>query len=283
VSSGSRLIVNADDFGITEAVNRGIVAAFDRGIVTSTSIMATGAAFEHAVDLARRRPGLAVGIHLVLTEHRPLIGARAAASLVGSGGCFPAHVTQLLAKKLRGRISLAEARLELDAQLERVRDAGVAVSHIDGHQHVHVLPGIAALVAELAAKHGVAAVRYPAERVRRYMLRNVKHLRRLAEQAALRAFCELSPLKPLRRSDEFVGFYFGGRLDETNLATVLAGIPPGCTVELMCHPGDDDMQASDDWAYAWAAERDALTSPRIRDVVAQRGMQLISHRDVGAR
>jgi predicted glycoside hydrolase/deacetylase ChbG (UPF0249 family) len=283
VNGGSRLIVNADDFGITEAVNRGIVAAFDRGIVTSTSIMATGAAFEHAIDLARRRPRLAVGVHLVLTEHCPLIGVRAAASLVGSDGRFPAHITQLLAKQLRRRISLAEVSLELDAQLKRVRDAGVAVSHLDGHQHVHVLPGVAALVAELAEKHGVSAVRYPAERVRRYMLRSGKHLRRLAEQVALRAFCELSPLKSLRRSDEFIGFYFGGRLDETNLATVVAGLPADCTVELMCHPGDDDMQASDDWAYAWAAERDALTSPRIRDLVAQRGVQLISYRDVGAR
>jgi predicted glycoside hydrolase/deacetylase ChbG (UPF0249 family) len=282
VSTAPRLIVNADDFGITEAVNRGIVAAFDRGIVTSTSLMATGAAFDHAVDLARRRPGLSVGIHLVLTEHRPLIGARAAASLVGPDGRFPAHVTRLLALQLRGRISLAEARLELDAQLQRVRDAGVTVSHIDGHQHVHVLPGIAGLVAELAAKHGVAAVRVPAERVRGYMLRDLKYARRVAEQAALRLFCELSPLKPLRRSDEFVGFYFGGRLDEANLTTVLAGLPAGCTVELMCHPGDDDMQASHDWAYAWATERDALTSPRIRDLVTQRGVQLISHRDVGA-
>jgi predicted glycoside hydrolase/deacetylase ChbG (UPF0249 family) len=86
----------------------------------------------------------------------------------------------------------------------------------------------------------------------------------------------------LRRSDDFVGFYFGGRLDEANLATVLEAVPLGRTVELMCHPGDDDMQASDDWAYAWAAERDALTSPRIRELVAGRGMQLIANRDIRA-
>jgi predicted glycoside hydrolase/deacetylase ChbG (UPF0249 family) len=260
-------------------VNRGIVAAYERGIVTSTSIMATGPAFEHAVELARSRPGLAVGVHLVLTEHRPLVGASAAASLVEPGGRFAPHVAQLLRKQLRGRISLPEIRLELEAQLERVRDAGIAPSHIDGHQHVHVLPKIAGVVAELAARHGVAAVRYPAERVRGYMLRSFKHARRVAEQTALRLFCESSPLKPLRRSDDFVGFYFGGRLDEANLATVLADLPAGRTVELMCHPGDEDMQGSDDWVYAWSAERDALTSPRIRDLVAARGLELISHAD----
>jgi predicted glycoside hydrolase/deacetylase ChbG (UPF0249 family) len=277
MTGASRLIVNADDFGLSEAVNRGIVAAHDRGIVTSTSIMATGPAFEHAVELARSRPKLAVGIHLVLTEHRPLIGAAAAASLVEPDGRFAPHVVQLLRKQLRGRISLPQVRLELEAQLTRVRDAGIALSHIDGHQHVHVLPKIAGVVAELAARHGVAAVRYPAERVRGYMLRSFKHARRVAEQTALRLFCESSPLKPLRRSDDFVGFYFGGRLDETNLATVLAGLPAGQTVELMCHPGDEDMQSSDDWVYAWSAERDALTSPRIRDLVAARGLELISH------
>ena len=78
--SGLRLIVNADDFGISEAVNRGIVEAHDRGIVTSTSIMATGSAFEHALELARLRPSLGVGVHLVLTEQRPLTGAAAAPS-----------------------------------------------------------------------------------------------------------------------------------------------------------------------------------------------------------
>jgi predicted glycoside hydrolase/deacetylase ChbG (UPF0249 family) len=275
--SGVRLIVNADDFGISEAVNRGIVEAHERGIVTATSIMATGAKFEHAVELARLRPSLAVGVHLVLTEHRPLIGASAAASLVRSDGSFEPHLRQLLKRRLRGRVSIAEVRRELDEQIRRVRAAGIAISHLDGHQHVHVLPGIAQVVAELAAAHGISAVRYPAERIRGYMLRSFEYARRVVEQAALNVFCASSPLKRLRRSDEFVGFYFGGRLDEANLATVLAGLPTHGTVELMCHPGHEDMRPQADWQYAWAAERDALTSPRIRALVLARGMQLVSH------
>ena len=276
MSGGLKLIVNADDFGISEAVNRGIIEAHDRGIVTSASIMATGPKFEHAVALAQKRPKLAVGVHLVLTEHRPLIGASAAATLVGPGGVFAPHLEQFLAKRMRGLVSLAEVRRELDAQIRRVRAAGIAVSHLDGHQHVHVLPGVARVVAELAAAHGVAAVRYPAERVRGYMLRSPRHARRVAEQAALGLFSASSPLKRLRRSDEFVGFYFGGRLDEANLATVLGSLPAAGTVELMCHPGAEDMRPVGDWQYAWAAERDALTSPRIRELVAARGMQLVS-------
>ena len=132
MSAGLKLIVNADDFGISDAVNRGIVEAFDGGIVTSTSLMATGDAFEHAVELARGRPGLAVGVHLVLTEHRPLIGASAAASLVGRDGAFAPHLAQLLRKRLRGGVSLDEVRLELDAQIRRVREAGISISHVHG-------------------------------------------------------------------------------------------------------------------------------------------------------
>jgi predicted glycoside hydrolase/deacetylase ChbG (UPF0249 family) len=142
---------------------------------------------------------------------------------------------------------------------------------------VHVLPGVAQVVAELAAAHGISAVRYPAERVRGYMLRSFEHAQRVVEQAALNLFCASSPLARLRRSDEFVGFYFGGRLDEANLETVLAGLPKRGTVELMCHPGHEEMKPQANWHYAWAAERDALTSPRIRALVMARGVQLVSH------
>ena len=279
MSDALRLIVNADDFGMTEAVNQGIVEAHDSGIVTSASLMATGSAFEHAVALAKTRPGLAVGVHLTLTEQRPLTGS-AAASLVGADGRFPPHLVQFAGRHMRGKIALAQVRAELDAQIRKVSDAGVAVSHLDGHQHVHVLPGIAAIVAELAAEHGVGAVRYPTERVRAYMLRNFGNARRLTEQVVLGAVCALSPLRALRRSDSFVGFYYGGRLDEDNLATVLGRLPARGTVELMCHPGGDDSRAAEGyWQYSWAAERAALTSPRIRALLAARGAQLVSHRD----
>ncbi len=278
MSRGAKLIVNADDFGISEAVNRGIIEAHDRGIVTSTSLMATGAAFEHAVELARSRPGLAVGVHLVLTEHRPLVGPAAVPSLVEPGGAFPPHVLRLLRNQLRRRSSPAEVREELDAQIRRVSSAGIVINHLDGHQHVHVVPGIASVVADLAAAHGITAVRYPAERVRAHMLKSMRHAPRVVEQLVLRLLCAASPLERLRRSDDFVGFYFGGRLDELNLSTVLSGLPASGVVELMCHPGSEDMKGDGDWQYAWAAERDALTSPGVRALVLARGVQLISSR-----
>jgi predicted glycoside hydrolase/deacetylase ChbG (UPF0249 family) len=277
MSGGLKLIVNADDFGISEAVNRGIVDAHDHGIVTSTSLMATGPAFEHAVELARSHPRLAVGVHLTLTEQRPLT---AALGLVAADGTLPAHTAALLRRTLSKRLPLPEVHRELDAQIRRVRAAGIAISHLDGHQHVHVLPGVARVVADLAAVHGVAAVRHPAERLRGYMLRDPKRLSRVAEQAALNLFCKSAPFEHLRRSDVFVGFYFGGRLDEANLTTVLNHLPAAGSVELMCHPGAEDMQPAGDWQYAWAAERDALTSSRIRELVLARGAQLVARREI---
>jgi predicted glycoside hydrolase/deacetylase ChbG (UPF0249 family) len=278
--SRARLIVHGDDFGIAESVNVGIVDAHRRGILTSTSLMASGRAFEHAVALAKECPTLDVGVHLTLTEEQAVCRDPSVAPLVDANHRMPRDVWRFAGRLATGRVPLAAVRSELDAQIRRVLDHGIAVSHLDGHQHVHALPGVAGVVAELARAHGIRTVRYPAERVRGYMLRNLRSARRVAEQVVLSLCCALSPLKELRRTDDFVGFYFGGRLDEHNLATVLAGLPAGRTAELMCHPGGSDSRDYAHWRYSWAAERDALLSPRIRDLVVARGVHLISYRDV---
>ena len=278
-AGGARLIVNADDFGLSESVNRAEIQSHEHGIVTSTSVMAGGDAFEHAAALAARCPTLGVGVHLTLTEQRPI--AESVPSLVGADGRFPPHATDFAKRWLRGAIALADVRKELDAQIRRVRAAGVLPTHLDGHQHVHVLPGIARVVAGLAREHGIGAVRLPIERPRGYMLEDPGGLKRLAEQLALGTLGALSPLKRLRRVDRFVGFYFGGRLNEQNLRTVLERLPAGKTVELMCHPGLDDPQSPyGHWQYGWAEETAALTSPRTRELIGAHGVQLIGYRDV---
>jgi hopanoid biosynthesis associated protein HpnK len=278
VTGEARLIVHADDFGLSEAVNRAVVAAHAGGIVTSTSIMAGGGAFEHAVALARSHPSLDVGVHLTLTEQAPV--AANVPSLVNGDGRLATHATELARRRALGKISMRDVRTELEAQIRRVLDAGLRPSHLDGHQHVHVLPGVAQVVLDLARAYGIGAVRYPAERVRGYMLRNPARAKRVAEQLAVAGLSALSPLKALRRSDDFVGFYFGGRLNERNLRTVLEHLPPRGTTELMCHPGFDDPQSRyGHWGYAWADEAAALSSPAIRGLVAARGLRLIGYRD----
>lgn len=278
-ATGSRLIVHADDFGLSAAVNRAVLAGHVNGIVTSTSIMAGGDAFDDAVSLVSRCPSLDVGVHLTLTEQRPV--ANSVPSLVDSEGRFAPHATRFATRYLRGEVALADVRTELDAQIRRVREHGIAPTHLDGHQHVHVLPGIARIVAQLANEHGIRSVRVPAERLRGYMLKDPSRLKRVAEQLAIGALCALGPLAPLRRVDHFVGFYFGGRLSEDNLRTVLEHLPGGETVELMCHPGlEDPTSPYGHWGYSWAAETAALTSPGIRALLAERGVRLIGYRDI---
>ena len=276
--SEARLIVNADDFGLSEAVNRGIVAAHRDGIVTSASVMACGPAFEHAVALAKRHPALDLGVHLTLTQLAPVMAPAAVPSLVDAAGRFPAHAFDLARRYLRGQLTLADVRAELDAQIRKVLGAGLTISHLDGHQHVHVLPGIAHVVADLAAAHGIGAVRHPAEPLRGYML---GRWRRLAEQMMLSSVCAVSPLKILKRTDGFAGFHFGGRLTEKNLETVLRGLPRSGTIELMCHPGEAEPEGPHrEWGYAGPAEREALTSARIKELIAARGTELVSYRDL---
>jgi hopanoid biosynthesis associated protein HpnK len=271
------LIVNADDFGLTAAVNRGIVAAHRDGIVTSTSLLATGAAFDDAVRLARATPTLAIGVHLALTGQRPLVPPERVRSLVDGDGKFPGDVFRLAARLLRHGLVPSELEFELDAQIRRVRESGLTISHLDGHQHVHVLPGVAPIVAALARAHGIGRVRYPAEAVRGYMLRDLRHARRLAEQLVLRQVCAKSSLYALRRADTFAGFHSCGRLDEMNLLTLLRHLPDHGRVELMCHPGTDDHAGTfGHWRYAWSRELAALRSARAREWISAQRINLVS-------
>jgi chitin disaccharide deacetylase len=134
------LITNADDFGFTRDVNEGIVHAHRQGILTATTLMATGAAFDHAVGLARENPALDVGVHLVL---------------VGSEG-YPATVARLVASL--GRIRIYD---ELARQIGKVVDAGIRPTHLDTHKHTHLLPPVLAAVARLAEEFKIPWVRRP--------------------------------------------------------------------------------------------------------------------------
>jgi hopanoid biosynthesis associated protein HpnK len=274
------VIVNADDFGLSQAINRGVIAAHRNGIVTSASLMVNGPAFEHAVALAKENPALDIGVHLSLTELSPVAAPETVASLVDERMAFAPHARDFAARYLRGRIVLAEVATELDAQLRRARSQGLAISHIDSHQHVHALPGIARVVLELASAHGIPAIRVPSETLRCYVLSRVRNAPRVAEQLALNAVCAFSPLRRCRDGERFVGFHFGGQLTQRNLETALRALPASGTFELMCHPADEEADGPHSkWGYAGPAEREALTSEATRQLIRERGIALVSRRD----
>jgi hopanoid biosynthesis associated protein HpnK len=275
-----RLIVHADDFGLTECINEGVVVAHRDGVLTSASVMANGAAFEHATQLARATPTLDVGIHLVLVAERPLLPAADIPSLMTEDGTFPGHATALARRYLLGRIRLDEVRAELAAQIERVLAAGLRPSHLDSHQHTHMLPGIRRVVVELAQRYRIPAMREPVEALRSYMLRTPAGWVRAAQAQVLRLLALRAASDPTWHADHFVGFFEGGRLDRVRLRRLLAHLPSMGTCELMCHPGRADPASPyGHWGYRWHEELEALSDPGLVGLLRERGVRLASYRD----
>ena len=280
-----RLVVNADDFGLSARINEGIVLAHRAGIVTAASLMAVGRAFEQAAQCCRTVPALDVGVHLTLVAERPLLPCRS--SLAGADGRFPESAGALACRWLTGRIHKADVKAEWSAQIERVLDHGIRVTHLDSHQHVHVLPGLYGLIWDLAVRYDIAFVRVPVENLRTDWPPSLHGMARVMGSTILQGLWMIGRLAGAgpakRRSLRFLGFQDGGRLDQVRLRRLLDRLRPGGVYELMCHPGftpdEPDVQS---WAYRHEVELRALTSPSIRSEIAARGIQLCNFRDLMA-
>ena len=254
-----RLIVNADDLGISEGVNRGILEAHEAGAVTSASVMVNLPAFDHAVRSARAAPALGTGLHFNLLAGRPLTPAL---SLVDprTGAFLPFRA--LAWRALSGRIDSDEVFVECAAQLKRLRDTGLRITHVDSHRHVHVLPGIRPAVQRAAKEAGVAQVRVP--------VRPAGGAPRSAIAAAkdvllAASFRVASRAAPARTTVRFEGIsLMGGDGFESGLLALVAALPAGVT-ELMVHPGYDDAELAsvDDYRRPRKTELRALRSPAV--------------------
>ncbi len=278
-----RLVVNADDFGILTGINDGIVRAHLEGIVTSTSLMAVGEAFTHAVECCLAVPTLDVGVHLTLVAEKPLLPGQS--SLTESDGRFPAGAGALMQRWLLGGIRMAEVQAEWSAQIERVLDHGIRVTHLDSHQHVHALPWLADVSRQLAARYHIPFLRVPIERPRLAWLASRHGTKRVLGALALRVCGVLAGLtkngagssQPLR----FLGFQDGGRLDDRRLQFLLGHLRPGWAYELMCHPGlRPEATGVQNWEYHHEVELNALTRPGIRAEIAARNISLCSFADL---
>ncbi len=284
-----RLVVNADDLGMAGSINEGILEAHRRGIVTSTTLLASGAAFEAAVAMARSAPKLGVGVHLNLTQGAPVADPAQVSSLLDGRGEFARPPAALLRGLLTGGVRLDEVERELSAQIEKVRAAGIAITHLDGHKHVHMLPRVFPVVLRLAKRYGIRAVRRARERqggMWRLLGRkkSVGIVKQSVKSRALNLMTRNSRALLRQAGLHFPMHFFGitqtGFLDPPELAALLRRIPEG-TSELMCHPGcaGRDM---DPKLTRLRAERqrelEALTRPEILELVSRLGIELIDYR-----
>jgi predicted glycoside hydrolase/deacetylase ChbG (UPF0249 family) len=275
------LVVNADDMGLTPGVCRAVHRGHADGVITSTSVLAVGAAFDEAATRLRDLPGLAVGAHLAIVgEDRPLLSAAEIPTLVDREGCFPLSYRTVVARGAAGRIDPADVRREFAAQLERVAGIGVPITHLDTHQHTHLWPAVAGVVVELARNAGVPSVRLPTSRRRGPLGLGVRLL-----SGRLRARLQRAGL---RTTGDYAGLDEAGALDEARFAGALhrlarAGAP---SAEINTHPGEAGEAALSRfaWGYRWAEELTMLTAPATRELVGRLGYRLGSFADLaGAR
>jgi predicted glycoside hydrolase/deacetylase ChbG (UPF0249 family) len=262
-----KLVVNADDFGFTRDVNRGIVEAHRYGILTSTTLMATGAAFDDAVALARQNPALDIGVHLVLVGEPP----------------FPITMPQLVRAVLLGRIPVYE---ELRVQIRRILDAGLEPTHLDTHKHTHLLPPVLDAVARLSEEYKIPWVRRPFDLPLTPATRPAVGWAKRATSQALSVvrgrFARVLARHGCRSTDYFAGFQITGRYDATELAQLIRALPDGST-EFMCHPGicgDELRSARTRLKESREQELRALTSPEVRAALVESGVERVSYRSL---
>lgn len=244
-----RLVVNADDLGLTVGVNDGIFDAHDHGILTSASLFAGAPATFDAIRRARGRPSLGLGVHLALVDGVPTLPSHRIPTLVEGDGRFRRSWKPFIVACLRGKVSLAEVELEMTAQIERLRSAGIRLTHLDAHKHVHAYPPVFAIVARLAGRFGIPVVRVPYERWS--SVGGEAHSRGTVRvQALLNAAMQPWARRDYRtaashdvRTPHFAGRIHTGILSAAALAGLVRALPPGVT-ELMVHPGyaDDELE-----------------------------------------
>ena len=284
------LIVNADDFGLTEGLNRAILDGHRHGIITSTTLMANGMAFDSAVAVALAAPVLGIGVHLNLTQGYPVSSASRVPSIVTPEGSFYPGPGILARQVLTRKAKLKDIENELRSQIEKIASAGIRITHLDGHKHIHLLPPIFGMVLKLAREYGIHCVRWPVEPAvsalgplrsgRQGWLRMAKQYL-LGRALSTLAACQVRKVKDagLCRPDHFYGLSQTGFLDVVLLEQILRALPEG-TSEIMCHPGyvDEALLGVRTRLHGERKiEMEALTSSHIRELVDELGIELITY------
>ena len=287
-----RLIVNADDFGLTPGVNRGIVEAHREGIVTSSTLMANGSALDDAIRLTASAATLSVGCHVVLVDGEPVLDRSRVPTLLTAkrNGRFVDGIAGFAARVLRGHINPDEVEAEVTAQIRKLQSAGVHVSHIDTHKHTHIFPQILRPILRAAKATGVRAIRNPFGRVAFSQIANrpglwkrygqVKMLNRWAAAFA-RTVVEAGMATP----DGILGIVATGSMDDRMLRVILQNLPDG-TWELVCHPGHNDGALSNvrtRLRESREVELQILTSPVTHKWLTEGGIELISYNALSPR
>jgi len=292
-----RLIVNADDFGLTVGVNRAIGEAHEHGIVTSTTVMANSRAFSYAAGMARAASGetkFSVGCHVVLMDGEPVLPADKIPTLLepSSNGArrFRDSLNDFAIASFRHKLNPEEIEAEAAAQIERLQSSGIQPTHFDTHKHAHMFAAVLRPLLRAAKARGVAAVRNPFGQVWPLPLSNLLRTRqvwkRFAQLNVLRKlagpFREEVARHGLRTTDGSLGVLATGSLDLKLFTSMIENMPEG-TWEFVCHPGYNDAELDavrTRLRQSREQELQLLTSPEAKELLRRRGIELISYREL---
>jgi len=274
------LIVTADDFGLALPVNEAVERGHREGILTSASLMVTGAAAADAIARARRLPRLGVGLHLVLVDARPALPPERIPDLVGADGRFPADPLRAGLRIFFNARARAQAAAECRAQLEAFRTTGLALDHVDGHHHFHQHPTVQRILLDLASEFGIAAIRVPREPFRASWRASRDRLLHRLFAWLLHARRTAAMRRRLLRAgigcnDAMLGLADTGRMGPERVRRFLAALPEGVS-ELYFHPATRRWGEADAWPadYEPEAEFAALIDPGVRTALDISGASL---------
>jgi chitin disaccharide deacetylase len=292
-----KLIVNADDFGLTSGVNRAIVEAHTGGIVSSATLMANGGAFDDAVISARAEPKLSIGCHVVLVDGAPVSAPEAVETLVpvrsAEPNKFNSSLSAFAARAMLGGFDRDQVVAEITAQIRKIQGAGIKVTHLDSHKHAHIFPEILAAMLRAARICGVRAIRNPIVPIKAMPARQFKSKRELWKRyGQIRvlhgfngAFRKQTKRAGMLTPDGVIGVVETGALESSGYSSLLretlANLPDG-TWEYVCHPGysDADLRATRTRLLdSREEERRLLTSPELRRFLEEQKIQVISYRE----
>lgn len=283
-----RLIINADDFGLTSGVNRAIAESGRRRGITSATMMANGPAFSEATALAANTPELKTGCHIVMIDGEAVTGNLP--SLTGSNGRFRNSLKDFVRAAVGKKLAADEIQREAEAQIRKIQSAGITLTHVDSHKHTHMFPQVLRPVLRAAKVCGIRAVRNPFEPARSWPLAWMTAAPGMWLRAGgvftfqlfAREFRRAIQEENIRSTDGTVGIAATGKLDQKMLLAILDALPEGAW-ELVCHPGyaDADLKAAGTrLVESRQVELAALTSEETKEAIAARGIELISYADL---
>jgi chitin disaccharide deacetylase len=279
-----RIIINADDFGITSGVNRGIAEAHTRGVVTSSTLMVCGVRFDEAVGLSAQLPKLSVGCHVVLLDGTPSSNASEVTCLVAnSGKQFRDGITEFAWQAVTGRLDEEQIEAEITAQIHKLQSAGISVSHVDSHKHTHMFPVVFRAMLRAATNCGVKAVRNPFEPLLFFSMRNWKRQFQLGILRSFRrAFREQLTDAGVATPDGCIGIAATGGLNFDTFRALMENLPEG-TWEFVSHPGYNDEELRGTRTRLRESrekELALLTSPVVKELLDREEIVLISYLDL---